>query len=280
MILSISNFISALIQTSITMAELFGFLILFGLLLGYLRNLSVKNIISSCGFAGIILTAPGVILHELSHYIFAKLFGCSIHEVKLFRPIEGMKDGILGYVNFSYNKNSIFHKIGLFFIGFAPIFGGTFAVFFSMKLLLPDIYIGFIENIRTYLNTQSFFSIDFLIMQLNISKNLFSALFLHPEIHNLNFWIFIYIIICVSSHIALSHADLKGSYSGLFTIFMLIFIINIIFPYLRLKISSFSNILNFYNIMSITLLTIMLTFSFIYMIITFILKLVFSGCRN
>ena len=136
-------------------------IIIFGLLLGYLRNKSIKNILSSVGFNGIIFTCSGVFIHELSHYVFPKIFTYNIKEVRLFRPIKGSQDGVLGYVNFSYNERSIFQKIGLFFVGFAPIFGGTFCLLIAMRFLLHDTYTLLVNNIHASLNTVNILSTDF-----------------------------------------------------------------------------------------------------------------------
>ena len=257
----------AFLQTLIIMFELFGIIIILGLLLGYLRNLSVKNILSTMGFNGIIFTCPGVFIHELSHYIFAKLFRYNIREVRFFRPIKGADDGVLGYVNFSYNKNSIIQKIGLFFVGFAPIFGGTLSLFLAMKFLLKDTYHILLNNIQASLNNINILSTDFFTFQINIFKQMLISMFSLSNIHTLKFWIFIYIAICISAHIALSDADLKGSYSGLITIFIVFFVLNI-FSGINISFS----LITTYNIIIVLLLNTLVLFSLLHLIFTILLK--------
>lgn len=261
----------AFLQTFIIMFELFGIIIILGLLLGYLRNKSIKNILSSVGFNGIIFTCPGVFIHELSHYIFAKIFRYNIKEVRFFRPIKGAQDGVLGYVNFSYNERSIFQKVGLFFVGFAPIFGGTFCILIAMKFLLHDTYTLLVNNIHASLNTVNILSIDFFAFQINIFKQLLISMFSFNNIHTLKFWIFIYIAVCISSHISLSDADLKGSYSGLITILILILVLNI---FIGINISL--PLITTYNIIIVILLNTSLLFSFLHLLFTILLKKVIS----
>lgn len=261
----------AFLQTLIIIFELFGIIIIFGLLLGYLRNKSIKNILSSVGFNGIIFTCPGVFIHELSHYVFAKIFTYNIKEVRLFRPIKGSQYGVLGYVNFSYNERSIFQKIGLFFVGFAPIFGGTFCLLIAMRFLLHDTYTLLVNNIHASLNTVNILSTDFFAFQINIFKQMLISMFSFNNIHTLKFWIFIYIAICISAHISLSDADLKGSYSGLITMFILILALNI-FSGLNISLP----LITTYNIIIVILLNTSLLFSVLHLLFSILLKKVIS----
>ncbi|WP_244835160.1 hypothetical protein [Clostridium sp. BJN0001] len=267
----------SLLLSLIILTELFGILIICGLILGYIRNKSIKNLLSSVGFTAIILTAPGVIIHELSHYIFAKIFLYNVNEVKLIRPFKGSKDGILGYVNFSYNKNNIIQKAGLFLTGFAPIICGTLTLFISMKFLVNDTYNSLITDIKNIISSNSnILSIDFLNLQIQVYKKLFISLFTFQNIHNTLFYIFIYIAICISAHIALSKADLESSITGIITIFLLIFIIVIAKNIINIDLFTYINKLKIYNIFFSTLLFIEIFFSILFFIITYIFRLINS----
>lgn len=127
-------------------------------------------------------------------------------EIRFFRPIKGADDGVLGYVNFSYNKNSIIQKIGLFFAGSEPIFGGTLSLFLAMKFLFKDTYFILLNNIQASLNNINILSDDFFTFQIIIFKQMLILIFSLSNIHTLKFWVFIYIAICISAHIALSDA--------------------------------------------------------------------------
>lgn len=270
----IINTIHSLMLSLLMMTKLFGLLIVCGLILGFIRDKSIKNLLSSVGFAGIIFTAPGVILHELSHYIFAKIFLYDIKDVKLIRPVKGSKDGILGYVNFSYNKNNIIQKSGLFPVGFAPVICGTLTLFISMKFLINDIYNSLIYDIKSIIySSADILSADFFNLQIEMYKRLINSLLSAGNIHNIFFWVFIYIAICISSHIALSRADLKSSLTGIITIFIIIFIINIGKNIINIDIISYIDRLKIYNIFFSTLLFIEIFFSILFFIITYIFRI-------
>lgn len=75
------------------------------------------------GYFGRLILMPGVIIHELSHYLVCKLFFIKVTEVRLF--IFDPTSQTLGYVNSSYQTSSLFQRIGETFSGIAPLFGIT-----------------------------------------------------------------------------------------------------------------------------------------------------------
>ena len=95
-----------------------------------------QRLISCFGRTGFIyLTMPGVVIHELSHLFFCLIFQHKIVKVNLFSPQE---DGTLGMIQHSYDSRNIFQRIGNFFIGSAPVWGGMLAMCLFSRLLLPD----------------------------------------------------------------------------------------------------------------------------------------------
>lgn len=73
-----------------------------GLFVAYLRNILYgffgRTLGPKAAFAVMnYLTFPGVMAHELAHALVAKLTGCKINEIKLFRP----SGDSLGYVKFT-----------------------------------------------------------------------------------------------------------------------------------------------------------------------------------
>ncbi len=69
------------------------------------------------------LVFPGVLVHELSHYLACKLTGARVEKVQLFGrvPSEGSETAYGGYVMHGPSKLPI---VGDFLISFAPVFGG------------------------------------------------------------------------------------------------------------------------------------------------------------
>ena len=83
--------IELLLKTCIETVYLTGMIILVGLLLGILRNNSIRNFQRSFGSKALMVTGfIGVPIHELSHAIFALLFGHKVNEIKLLQKPDEM----------------------------------------------------------------------------------------------------------------------------------------------------------------------------------------------
>lgn len=168
----------------------------------------------------------GVPIHEFSHYIFCLLFRHKVHEVKFFSP--NLKTGVLGYVNHSYNPKSIYQRSGQVIIAIAPMIVGTFLISLLTKLFHID---GF--NIKETIQ--------------------------NPELV-FKYMIFIYIFMCISSHMVWSVQDMKSCFSGIICISILIFMFIILFP----------NIF----ILAFESLILVIKFTFINLLISFLLFLI------
>jgi hypothetical protein len=220
------NFIiELLIKTFAYTVYLTGMIILTGLLLGILRTNSIKNFQKSFGSKAVMLTGfIGVPIHELSHTIFALVFGHKVTSIKLFQKPD--ENGIMGYVNHTYNPLSIYQQIGNFFIGVAPIFGGTISIIVLMRFIIPKAYIQFMHILmkNLYITTLNKATIDgILISYGGLIKSIFSL----RNFTNQYFFIFLLIAICISSHMSLSSADIKGASRGIGIIFLIFLILNI-----------------------------------------------------
>lgn len=214
-----------LIRTVIETLYITGMIILVGLLLGIFRNNSIRNFQRSFGNKSVMVTGfIGVPIHELSHAIIAILFRHKVTAIKLLQKPDGK--GVMGYVNHSYNKDSIYQQIGNFFIGIAPIFGGAISIIVLMYFIVPQAYNQFIhlliENVKiTTLNKTVIEGI------LSSYAGLIKTIFSMENFQNPIFYIFLFVAICISSHISLSSADIKGASRGLVVIFMVLLLLNI-----------------------------------------------------
>ena len=217
-------FIELLIKTLLETFYLTGMFILIGLFLGVLRNSSLKNFQRSFGNKSIMITGfIGVPIHELSHAIFALIFGHKITEIKLFQKPD--ISGVMGYVKHSYSKNSVYQQVGNFFIGVAPILGGILSIVTLMRVIIPEAYSKFIGIIETALKVTILnkITIDGIISSyLELIKDIFSL----ENFKNPYFYIFIFVAMCISSHISLSNEDIKGASRGLGIIFIILILIN------------------------------------------------------
>lgn len=238
-----------LLKTLVDLSWLIGVIVIMGLVLGFLRNKSMYNYNQRFGRKAIYFTGiVGVPIHELSHLIIAKIFGHKIKEVKFFQP--NIEDGTLGYVNHSYNPKNIYHQIGNFFIGIAPIICGSLFIILLLKIFVP----ASLESTNDLLNANGLFI---------FLKNIFSlSNFKRPE-----FYLFLYLVFSICSHISLSKADIKGAFIGVIFIFLILLIFNII----NLNLFSYLNMVK-YNLLLTNVLIISVIFSSINLLISFILK--------
>jgi hypothetical protein len=220
-----SSLIELLIRSCIETFYITGMIILTGLLLGILRTYSIRNLQRSFGSKAVMITGfIGVPIHELSHAVFAVLFGHKVTKIKLLQKPD--ENGTMGYVNHSYNKLSIYQQIGNFFIGIAPILGGASSIIVLMRYMLPLSYNEFIKILMEnfHLTTLNKSTMEGM---LSSYAALISTVFSFGNLKNPAFYIFLFTAICISSHISLSYADMKGAFRGIGAIFMILFILNL-----------------------------------------------------
>ncbi|MGE5627962.1 MAG: hypothetical protein ACM3X7_07565 [Solirubrobacterales bacterium] len=245
------------IKTCLETIWLAGVIITAGFILNILRNNSIKNFQRSFGKKAIIITGIlGVPIHEMSHAFIALLFGHKLTKVKLFQSPD--ENGVMGYVNHTYSRNSIYQQLGNFFIGIAPIIGGTISIIVLMYFAMPETYNQFTNLVLkdlqwSTMNKHAFESI------LKAYGRIAETVFTIKNMGNPLFYIFIFAAISISSHISLSPADIKGAAKGLFSIILVIFLLNVLnlSKYLApLEIIRYNMILS-----SFLLLTIFLSFA-------------------
>lgn len=225
-------------------------IIIFGLIFHYFSMKSSENLISISWWTYLIFAWIGTPIHELSHLIMCLIFRFQVHEIKLFRPIKGKKDGILGYVSYSYNKKSIYQKIGNFFVGIAPMIGGSIIIYLLFIVLLNPLYI----SLKT-LEIVNFNSIFELI--LNTNYNIFYLI------------LFILLTISITVHMSISSSDLKNALYGVFWMELILLITSITLFFININII---NYLKIFNIIILFIFLIGLIANIFTFIITSILK--------
>ena len=97
----------------------------------------------------------------------------------------------------------------------------------GLYILLPESY----DSIATYIHQQVTLEelrIEVLKIIGETILALCKSIFTLHNLLNPLFWIFLVVAICISSHTALSKEDIHGSANGLLTIFILLFLINIV----------------------------------------------------
>jgi hypothetical protein len=254
---------------------LLGFLICVGFLLGMLEKYSNKFLYKAFGPRGILATAwIGTPVHELGHLLQCFIWGHRVTKVKFLQLNN--PNGVLGYVEHQYNPSSIYQQIGNFFIGMGPIFSGIGALMLGMYVLVPESYHTFSAYIDNHVSPNFHNSNHLMVIgsaTLAISKSLFTF----KNLINPLFWFFLLFAVSISSHIALSKADINGSSKGLLMIFFVLFITNLVAGFFDIDTYSFIVRLTQYNAYLLSFSSIALLFSFITLLISYILYKLNSG---
>lgn len=172
------------------------------------------NVLMGRGFGrGVIMTTSivGTPIHELGHALMCLLFGHKIDDISLWRPFN--TDGNLGFVTHRYNPKNPYHQLGNIFIGLGPVFSGLCMILLCMALAFPETVHSYSDNamsiVRSGEGMTSLLSEGFGMIPSIISEFRDGAVPLGGRITALVF------MLCVSLHISLSPADVKGALGGL-----------------------------------------------------------------
>ncbi len=222
-------FIVMLRATAWQLGEVLGFFLVLGFVLSLLQKFTQRQYYQSVGWLGILWTAwIGTPIHEISHWLMAKIFRHRIDSISLFKP--NYASGKLGEVVHSYNPRNPYHQIGNFFIGAAPMLGGVIVLSLLFRWLLPNGQV-LITSINE-LNFTDLVKAGQTLIQL--TKDLFSPV----NIQSWKFWLFIYLSFAVSSHLAPSWADQKTMWKGFLWLAITLIIVNGILLWLKKPMST------------------------------------------
>lgn len=256
--------IDLFLKTGLETLYFSGAIIIVGLLLGFLENQANRNFQKSLGRNAIMVTGViGTPVHELSHALTALIFGHKITDIKLFQRPD--RDGVMGYVNHAYNSKNIYHQVGNFFIGIAPIFGGLLVIMALMGLLMPQVLESYMVVVTQGMAVETL-SVAAFAGVFSAYLELLKLIFAWGNFQDITFYLFLFLAICISSHISLSPADIKGAFKGLIFIFLILLILNAIG--LSLSIMAFDMLK--YNI----LITSFLLMAVIFSLVTYIISLI------
>lgn len=239
-----------------------------GLLLGILERYSNSFLIRTFGPRGVLVTAwIGTPIHEMGHLIQCFIWGHRVTKVKLLQL--NSSNGILGFVEHQYNRNSIYQQVGNFFIGLGPIFSGIGSLVLGMYLCVPQSFKTFQEQLHQHGSLEE---LNFNVLK-SVGGSIFAickSLFTFENFINPLFWIFLAISISISSHIALSKADIQGSSKGLMMIFIILVLFNLTAGFLHFDSYRFIVKLAEYNGYVLAFSSIALLFSVLTLALSFI----------
>ncbi|MBQ7353269.1 MAG: DUF3267 domain-containing protein [Clostridia bacterium] len=195
-----------------------GVIWIFGFLISLCNKIFYQNFGSWGKTVCYVTGAIGTPIHECSHALFCIIFGHKIEQIKLFQIDSN--DGTLGYVWHSYNRKNVYHLIGNFFIGIAPIAVITALLYLIALPLVPDMLNSIFYQVST-LDTKIGFQ--------NIFPNFWEVIkIIFSQISNLNWWLFVIIGVFLCLHMTLSIEDIKSAFSGAFILTGLLLLTNFI----------------------------------------------------
>lgn len=211
----------------LTTFQILSFLSIFflvGFSIAKMESYRNRWIRASVGMRGIYSTAIiGVPIHEMGHVIMCKLFGHHVDEIRFIQ--FGNPDGTMGYVNHSYNSKNLYHRIGMFFIGVAPIIMGISVITLLFWALLPSTFSEWWGDIV---------SADGFSEGLMASVGIIPSIFSKENVTGLPLYIFLFLSVSIASHMTLSQSDVKGARSGIIFIFLVGILINSFYaPHLK-----------------------------------------------
>ncbi len=217
------------------------------------------NAIKVCYFTGFI----GTPIHELAHALFCIIFGHKITDMKLFQISSD--DGTLGYVSHRYNPKNLYHQIGNFFIGIAPItvIAGLLVLF--SHLLLPD----FADAVVSMAGEVQIGEWDkFFAGFWNVIVLFFSF------IGTWQWWVFMLIGFFLALHMTMSPADLKGAMGGLGFLLLALAIADVIMVFVG-GLSEFTAFMTTAGSYLLCFLSVSLMIALIMLIVSFVIRLIF-----
>ncbi|MEZ8714752.1 hypothetical protein AB6D81_02025 [Vibrio splendidus] len=203
-------------------------------ILSQIQKSSHKLIINIAGFRGMLMVAcPGVVVHEGSHYVLCRVFSHEVIRVSFFEL--DLTSRSLGYVKYSYNPYNLYHQLGRFFIGIAPLFGGSLAIYLLVNYFLSpglanpfepsdnyhfNMATSLLDNITTNIDffANTTISIMFGLWEFIIRSPLFGLL--------LSYFMF-----SIALHAAPSRSDWHGALGGGATVVLFAFILNTVALY-------------------------------------------------
>lgn len=197
----------------------------------------------------------GILLHELGHAIFAVIFGHRLTHIRLL-DFHYHDTGTLGSVEHRWETDNIYQTLGNFFIGLAPYYSCSLALFGCQWLIFhKGVHFSSLLYVNTLASWQTFtttvwqtFSADFHVLA---TGNLFQ-------------WVLylILIIMVASTGYDLSGADMKNTVQGI-----------VPFVLLQIVVTVFLGIFQFSGYV-IPYLTIFAIISFVFMLRSLIYILV------
>jgi len=199
--------LAALLATGRQVALVLGPLAAAAAALHLVESQLTERLIRRLGWSGVWITGwLGVPIHELSHAGACLVFGHKLKRVRLFSPDRAT--GRLGDVQHAFNPRSAWQQFGRFFIGVAPLVGGSLALWALSSAVAP-------EGVRFQPLAAGSGPGPALAAAIDQGAALLRALTEPAVLGRWTTWAFLYLCLCIGAHMAPSGTDLKCGVTGL-----------------------------------------------------------------
>jgi hypothetical protein len=181
----------------------------FAIVIHWFEYVSQRRLAERFGWKSVLWTGwLGTPIHELSHALMCRVFQHRIDEIALFEPDR--ESGRLGYVKHSFRTGNWFQEMGNLFIGIAPLLGGSIVLAVLLWVFYDDAATSAIETARADHSGDSF------AKMFAIVSSLVGNILTISNLGTVRFWTFIYLVLCVGSHMAPSGSDYQGASRGVY----------------------------------------------------------------
>lgn len=181
----------------------------FAIVIHWLERITEGRLAERFGWKSVLWTGwLGTPIHELSHAFMCWVFRHKIKEIALFEPDK--KSGRLGYVVHTFDTRNGFQRFGNLFIGVAPLIGGSIALALLLWMFYPEAANSAIELTRKDAEG------DVVEKSIAIVKTVMGSVINFRNFVTVRFWAFIYLVLCVGTHMAPSPSDYEGAKNGIF----------------------------------------------------------------
>ena len=198
---------------------------LIAIVLHWLQSVVHGPLVRRFGWRSVLWTGwIGTPIHELSHAAACLLFGHRIDEIALFRPDP--RSGQLGYVKHRYNRNNVLQIVGTFFIGVAPLLGGTLVLYALLWLFYPDAARESLVSDQISGAVASGQLAATLQQLVQLAGAVLLTLVTPENLSTIRFWLFLYVVLCIGSHMSPSAGDYRNALWGGLIIMGLLFVTN------------------------------------------------------
>ena len=213
----IQLFLHYLLQIAVTV----GVIVFTGLSVMGAKHVFLKSCRGGAYYVELVTGLIGTPVHELSHAFFCVLFGHRIKRICLWTPHP--ENGNIGYVTHTYKRRNLWHQIGNFFIGIAPIIGGGAVLLLLLYLLLPES--------ATIAFSGGYDRPDALLEMLREvplqALSVLKALFLPSNFRRFHFYLYLFLAVFIVLHMEISGSDLRSGIWGFLFISVILLLLDL-----------------------------------------------------